>query len=235
MARTLSKLGFCSRRAAGDLARAGRIRVNGVVRRDPEFAIKGERDQIQVDGVPVTAAKPVYVMLNKPRGLVTSASDEQGRSTVFECFAGSFAEVHLAPVGRLDKASEGLLLFTNDTGWAESITSPLTHVEKVYHVQVDRVLDADQLQRLRQPVENGGERLVARAVNLLRHGPKNSWVEFTLDEGRNRHLRRLCEAHGLEVLRLVRVKVGSLGLGELTKGAWRHLTTEEVGSLVPGG
>jgi 23S rRNA pseudouridine2605 synthase len=227
----LSKLGYCSRRVATDLARAGRVKVNGVVRRDPEFAIQAARDRIQVDDEVITAAERLYVMLNKPRGLVTTTTDEQGRATVFDCFGSDFRDAHLSPVGRLDKASEGLLLFTNDTRWADGITSPQTHVKKVYHVQVNRVLDSVCLSALLQPVLDAGELLVAREVKLLRQGGKNSWLEFTLDEGRNRHLRRLCKAHGLEVLRLVRVQIGGLKLGELQKGAWRHLTKEDLAIL----
>jgi pseudouridine synthase len=128
-------------------------------------------------------------MLNKPRGLVTTTSDEKGRDTVFSCFEGH-ALPHLSPVGRLDKASEGLLLFTNDNAWANAITDPATHVPKTYHVQVSALADDSLLAKLRRSVEDEGERLKLQTVSLLRQGEKNSWLEITLDEGRNRHIRR---------------------------------------------
>ncbi len=172
-------------------------------------------------------------MLNKPRGLVTTTADEQGRATVYECLRDPSLP-RVFPVGRLDQASEGLLLFTNDTQWAERITAPETHVDKTYHVQVDGLADDALLGRLRQGVTTAeGDFLAVKRAALLRQGSRNSWLELVLDEGKNRHLRRLLAALGLEVLRLMRVAIGPLELGNLVKGAWRNLTPEEVGRLAP--
>jgi len=235
LARALSKLGHCSRSQGFALIRAGQVTLNGRVCRDPEQPVHLDRDIVQVnDGAALTAAKPVYIMLNKPRGLVTTASDEEGRATVYDCFQDAGLP-HLSPVGRLDKASEGLLLFTNDNAWAHGITDPETHLEKTYHVQVGAVVDEALLTHLRAGAEHEGQRLRLRRVTLLRSGAKNSWLDITLDEGRNRHIRRVMEAHDLEVLRLVRVSIGRLPLGDLAKGQWRHLQPEEIRALKSGG
>ncbi len=232
LARVLSKLGYCSRSAGAALAREGRVRVDGLVRRDPEFPVTPGRQVITVDGRPVTAAAAVYLMLNKPRGLVTTTSDEKGRATVFSCLTDA-PRGHLSPVGRLDQASEGLLLFTNDTAWADAITDPLTHLDKTYHVRIDCVPDEAWLAVLESGVMVDGERLRAKRAGLLRSGGKNAWLEIVLDEGRNRHIRRLLEALNVRVLRLVRVAIGGLELRTLAKGAWRPLTVEEVAALSP--
>jgi 23S rRNA pseudouridine2605 synthase len=249
LARALSKLGFCSRSRAWALIESGRVRVNGVIQRDPEKRVELGRDRIEVDGNNLRAEKKVYLMLNKPRGLVTTASDEKGRDTVFQCFdrvgegrhaacpeisdGGTPSLRHLFPVGRLDKASEGLLLFTNDTAWAARITEPESHVDKTYHVQVDCLADDALARRIQDGVVVEGEFLAAKRASVLRHGDKNSWLEIVLDEGKNRHIRRLLAAMGVAVLRLVRVAVGPLALGALAKGKWRHLTRTEVSSLAP--
>ena len=230
LARALSKLGYCSRSQARGLIQAGRVRVNGVPRRDPEWRVNLERDRLQVDEQAVRGEAKVYLMLNKPRGLVTTASDEQGRDTVFECLADKGLPF-VAPVGRLDKASEGLLLLTNDTAWAARITAPESHLDKTYHVQVDCLVDEDLARRIQAGAEAEGELLAARRVSVLRHGTRNSWLEIVLDEGRNRHIRRLLAALGVGVMRLVRVTIGPLPLGDLAKGQFRHLTSSEVRDL----
>jgi 23S rRNA pseudouridine2605 synthase len=237
LARALSKLGFCSRSRAAELIRMGKVSVNRVVRKNPEFPVVLGKDILVMDDESINAAKQIYLMLNKPRGLVTTASDEQGRDTVFTCFEGAKLP-HLSPVGRLDKASEGLLLFTNDNVWADHITNPATGLDKTYHVQIEGPVDETQLARLRRGIhdEETGP-FVAKAVKILRTGEKNTWLEFILDEGRNRHIRRLLEALDIEVLRLIRVKIGPLELGNLPKGKWRELSKNEVarlrGTMVP--
>jgi 23S rRNA pseudouridine2605 synthase len=233
LARALSKLGFCSRSQAYELVRAGRVSVNGSATSDPERVVHLLRDRIEVGGEKIQAEKKVYLMLNKPRGLVTSTSDEHGRETVFACFAKQLDLPRIFPVGRLDKASEGLLLFTNDTDWAARITAPETHLDKLYHVQVNCQADATLTQRLEKGVTVDGEFLAAKRATVLRRGEKNSWLEITLDEGRNRHIRRLLEALGIAVLQLVRIAIGPLVLGNLSKGEFRHLTPDEVRSLTP--
>lgn len=234
LARALSKLGFCSRSQAAVMIQSGKVSLNGRVCRDPEKPVLLEQDKIVVEGQSVKAPEHRYLMLNKPRGLVTTASDEQGRDTVFSCFEGDSLP-HLGPVGRLDKASEGLLLFTNDTVWANQITDPATHLPKTYHVQVSGLVDDSLLARLKAGVLDQGERLELRAIQILRQGEKNTWLEITLDEGKNRHIRRVMEVHGLEVLRLFRVSIGSLELGNLAKGSWRDLTQTEIQALGSSG
>lgn len=230
LARVLSKRGVCSRSQAEQWIRAGRVAVEGRVVRNPKHPVTQGQGGITVDGRPIGEAAPVYVMFNKPRGLVVSAADERGRATVYDALAGAGLP-WLGPVGRLDKASEGLLLLSNDTAWAAGITDPAMHCEKTYHVQVDCVPDAASLAALGEGVSDQGERLAARKVALLRAGEKNAWLEIVLDEGRNRHIRRLLAAHGIGVLRLVRVAIGGLLLGDLAKGQWRHLAADEVRAL----
>lgn len=231
----LSKRGVCSRSQAAEWVRAGRVSVGGRVVRDPESPTVLDRDDIVVDGNMLGAQSPIYLMLNKPRGLVTTVSDERGRDTVYRCFDG--ASLHgaplpwLAPVGRLDKASEGLLLFTNDPQWAARLTDPDTGPRKTYHVQIDRIPNADQLAALCRGREVDGEWLSAVEAALLRAGEKNAWVEIVLDEGRNRQIRRLLGAFEIETLRLVRVAIGGLALGELPKGQWRELDESGLRSL----
>jgi 23S rRNA pseudouridine2605 synthase len=225
----ISKLGLGSRTQAGQWVRAGQVRVNGRLVKDPEFPVNPGCDRIAVAGREDTPARLV-VMLNKPRGLVTTTSDEQGRETVYKCFAGA-ALPWLAPVGRLDKASEGLLLFSNDPKWAARVTHPSSGPDKTYHVQIDRLPDAALLKDLEQGMKIDGEWLAAKSARRLRSGEKNAWLEIALDEGRNRQIRRLLRAFDIAVLRLVRVRVGNLQLGDLPKGGWRVLTEHEIESL----
>ncbi|MDP9007816.1 MAG: rRNA pseudouridine synthase [Pseudomonadota bacterium] len=231
VARMISKLGFGSRTQAAKWVREGRVRVNGRFVKDPEFPINPGADRITVDGRTDTPVRLV-VMLNKPRGLVTTTSDEQGRETVYRCFEGATMP-WLAPVGRLDKASEGLLLFSNDPAWADRITQPASGPDKTYHVQIDRLPDAALLADLERGIHVDGERLAAKSARCLRSGHKNAWLEIVLDEGRNRQIRRLLSAFDIETLRLVRVCLGKLQLGELPKGKWRVLTEQEIEMLVP--
>ena len=232
LARALSKLGYCSRKQAWDLIIAGRVTVNGVVALDGEHPVVLEWDELAVDGVPAMKQDKVYLALNKPRGLVTTANDEQGRPTVFECL-GEFRVPHLSAVGRLDPASEGLLLFTNDHAWAAHLTSSERHVAKTYQVQVDRLVDEELAKKIQAGAVSEGEHLGARSVKVLRQSEKTCWLEIVLDEGRNRQIRRLLAAFELEVQRLIRVAIGNLQLGTLAKGAVRRLTFPEIKNLGP--
>jgi 23S rRNA pseudouridine2605 synthase len=226
LARALSKLGYCSRSEAFELVHAGRVRLNGTTRRHPEAPVRLGKDRIEVDGQPVATATKVYLILNKPRGTVTTASDEKGRQTVYAFLATDLPWV--APVGRLDKASEGLLLLTNDSEWAARVLAPATHLDKTYHVQIGRVADAALLESLARGVKTkDGDLLRARRVRILRGGERNTWLEIVLDEGRNRHIRRMLEQFEVEALRLVRVAMGPLVLGQLPKGGVRSLTARE--------
>lgn len=230
LARALSKLGYCSRSAATSLVERGEVRVNGKVVRDPTMAVRIGKDCIVIDGRVIQKVNLVYLMMNKPRGVITTANDEKGRKTVISLLPSDHP--NLSPVGRLDMASEGLLLFTNDSQWAARITSPDSHINKTYHVQIDSSLDPVLLRQLRYGVPEGGELLKAKRVWKLREGAKNCWLEMVLDEGKNRQIRRMLKACGIEVLRLVRVAIGELELGDLPKGGTRELTREEVRGIV---
>jgi 23S rRNA pseudouridine2605 synthase len=229
LARALSKLGYCSRSQAFTLIRAGRVVLNGVPRHDPETPVNVERDRIEVDHQPLVQQDKMYLMLNKPRGLVTTASDEKGRDTIYSCLRGNLP--WLAPVGRLDKASEGLLLLTNDSEWAARITDPETHLDKTYQVQVDGVAHDALIAVLLKGIMSDGELLRTKCARILRRGQRNTWLEIVLDEGRNRHIRRMLNEVGIDVLRLVRIAVGPLVLGQLSKGAFRPLTPAEKQAL----
>jgi 23S rRNA pseudouridine2605 synthase len=234
LARVISKMGLGSRTQAARWVTEGRVRVNGREVRDPQFPVLQGIDGIQIDGRAAASAARLAVMLNKPRGLVTTRSDERDRDTVYRCFDGAGLP-WLAPVGRLDKASEGLLLFTNDPEWAAGITDPQSGPAKTYHVQIDRQPDQELFAALERGVDVGDEILAVKSVRCLRAGTRNAWLEIVLEEGRNRQIRRLLAALGVSVLRLVRVAVGSLALGELPKGQWRPLSVQEVASLTVGG
>jgi len=227
VARVLSKAGLASRTQATAWVREGRVSVGGRIVRDPEYPVRAGVDDVRVDGRAIGAAERVYLALNKPRGLVTTAEDEKGRDTVYRCFEGAGLP-WVAPVGRLDQASEGLLLFSNDPVWAAAITDPAHGPDKTYHVQVEGVPGDAELVAMLTGLDEGGERLAAKAVRLLRSGGKTAWLEVVLDEGRNRQIRRLAKAAGFPVLRLLRVAIGTLELGELPKGGWRHLAPDEV-------
>jgi 23S rRNA pseudouridine2605 synthase len=201
------------------------VRLNGVVRKNPEVPVQLNRDTIEVDGQPVRAAEKLYWMLNKPRGAVTTAADENGRQTVYDHLRADLN--WLAPVGRLDKASEGLLLFTNDTAWAARILAPETHLEKTYHVQIATIADERLLETMRGGVRERGDFLRVTRASVLRRGQRNSWLEIVLDEGKNRQIRRMLQALGVETMRLLRVAIGPLQLGDLAKGASRELTAVE--------
>ncbi|MGA0919147.1 MAG: pseudouridine synthase [Gemmatimonadaceae bacterium] len=232
LARALSKLGVCSRSEAERLIRAGQVCVDGRVVRDPMYRITPESAALEVAGTKVGAATKIYLALNKPRGVVTTRKDPQGRSTVYDLLPRDLPFV--GPVGRLDQASEGLLLLTNDTAWGAALTDPASQVEKTYHVQVTGMHDPARLARLQAGVidPETGERLTAKSITLLREGSRSShWLTIVLDEGKNRQIRRLLAAEGLETKRLIRIAIGPLPLGELPKGGWRPLTHAEVRAL----
>jgi len=230
LARAISKLGYCSRSRAAELIAAGRVKWNGAVRRDPETPVHLGKDRIEIDGQPVASSSKIYLAMNKPRGVVTTASDEKGRETVYSFLPQNLP--WLAPAGRLDKASEGLLLLTNDSEWAARVTAPETHLHKTYHVQINAMADEALLQQLRNGIRaSDDDFLCVNNVRVLRSGERNSWIEIVLDEGKNRHIRRMLDALKIEALRLVRVAIGPLALGDLPKGATRALKPEEKQAL----
>jgi 23S rRNA pseudouridine2605 synthase len=230
LARALSKLGYCSRSQAAKLIQEGRVRLNGTTPRNPETPVRLGRDRMEVDKGTVQPEAKVYLILNKPRGVVTTASDEKGRETVYACLPPDLPWV--APVGRLDKASEGLLLLTNDSEWAARISAPETHLEKTYHVQVQGVFGENLLEAIRKGVRTKeGEVLGVGKIEILRRGMQNTWLTIVLEEGKNRQIRRVMESVGTGVLRLVRISIGPLALGELAKGFCRTLSGREKQAL----
>ena len=230
LARALSKLGYCSRSNATALIRHGRVTLNGKVRRDPETPTHPTQDRILVNGRPLKAEPKIYLLLNKPRGVITTTADEKGRETVYK-FLRQHQTGWLAPVGRLDRASEGLLLFTNDSEWAARLLSPETHLEKTYHVRVDAPAGHALLSTITGGIETRSGLLKAKRAQVIRGGDRRTWLEIVLDEGKNRHIRRMFEQLGIEVLRLLRVAIGPLSLGELPKGSVRPLTDAEKKAL----
>jgi 23S rRNA pseudouridine2605 synthase len=204
--------------------------LNGAVRRNPETPVHIGKDRIELDGQRIAAPQRVYLLLNKPRGVVTTASDEKGRDTVYALLGPDVPWV--APVGRLDKASEGLLLLTNDSEWAARVTAPETHLDKTYHVQIGGIADGALLETMKSGVRTKDEDLLkTKDAVVLRKGERNCWLEIVLDEGKNRQIRRMLESLGIETLRLVRVAIGPLMLGGLEKGAVRPLTSTEKAAL----
>jgi 23S rRNA pseudouridine2605 synthase len=200
------------------------------MRRDPEAPVNLKSDHIAVDGKRVAVGQKLYLVLNKPRGLITTTVDEKGRNTVYSRLPRDLPWI--APVGRLDKASEGLLLFTNDSEWAARILAPETHLHKTYHVRVGATVDEAVLARLMEGIHTAeGDFLAVKDARVVRGGDRRTWVEIVLDEGKNRHIRRMFEHLGLEVLRLVRIAIGPLTLGDLPKGASRPLTKTEKRAL----
>jgi len=230
LARALSKLGYCSRSQAQQLIGSGQVRVNGAVKRNPETPVSLGSDRIEVNGASIRSAEKIYLMLNKPRGLVTTASDEKGRPTIYATLGDNLPWV--APVGRLDKASEGLLLLTNDSEWAAQVLAPESHLPKIYHVQVSGIRNAALADALMKGVHvSNGDFLRVKDARILRQGNRNAWLAITLYEGKNRHIRRMLEQLAVDVLRLVRVAIGPLTLGDLAKGVSRRLTAAEKSNL----
>lgn len=227
--RLLSKAGVGSRAQARAWIVAGRVRVNGVVIVDPEAWFDGARDAIALDGKRVVLAKSRYLALHKPTGHVTTRSDPDGRPTVYELVADAGAWV--VPVGRLDLDTSGLLLLTNDTAFADLVTSPASHVEKTYVVDARPRLDDEALERLRRGVElHDGPTRPARVANVAHRGPTTRF-ELSITEGRNRQVRRMVKMVGSKVERLARVAIGPVELGDLARGRWRELDAREVQAL----
>ena len=247
VARVISKRGFCSRSVAENLVREGRVSLRGKIVRDPDTPAY-ENDEIAVDGKPVEAAQKFYFAMNKPRGIVTTASDEKGRKTVMDIFREQYSKMfpgktmpHISPVGRLDAASEGLLLFTNDTKWADDVlqtrdsgpeagkTKREKHL-KVYRVQVAGKPTAAELEQMEKGFNvaprifgESEEFMHAERAVLHNEGEKNCWLEITLSEGKNREIRRMLAHLGYEVMRLVRIQFDKYTLGDLRPGEIRLL------------
>jgi 23S rRNA pseudouridine2605 synthase len=227
VARILNKRGYCSRSKAESLVLDGRVSLEGKIVLDPETPA-GMNSNIAVDGNAVLLNAPVYFVMNKPRGIVTSASDERGRKTVMDLLKGKISG-HVFPVGRLDKASEGLLLFTNDTAFSDRILSPESHMEKEYHVRVSRMPSEEEFQRMQSGLlvpprvfGNAPENMRMKSAKPL---PKETshWIDVILGEGKNREIRRILECFEIETLRLVRVRIGPWKLENLRPGEIRQI------------
>ena len=224
-----SKAGLGSRTEARSWIGAGKIRVNGKVVTDPDRWVDLTHDRITMDGRPLRAAAPRYILLYKPTGYVTTYRDPEKRPTVFDLTreAGTW----LAPVGRLDLETSGLLLLSNDTAFAEHVTNPDSHVPKTYQVKAAGVLTEEQVAQLRSGVTLSDGPTRPAEVTRLRESARHTFLEITLTEGRNRQVRRMLEAVDSKVLKLVRTAIGSLRIGKLPIGKWRDLTAEEIASL----
>ena len=226
----LARAGVASRRQSEALIEAGRVRVNGEVVRELGTRVQPGRDHVQVDGEGVRIEPPVTILLHKPSGYITSRSDPRGRPTVTSLLAQARLP-RLFPVGRLDWDTEGLLLLTNDGALAHTLTHPRYAVRKVYQAKLKGHPAPDALLRLMRGVVCDGEPLRALAVEVLHPTRQNTWVAITLDQGRYRQIRRMCQAMGHPVLKLIRVALGPLRLGSLPRGQWRQLTQEEMRRL----
>lgn len=218
-----------SRTEARSWIGAGRVRVNGQVVRNPDHWIDLGRDRITFDGKPLAAAAKLYILLYKPKGYVTTRRDPEGRPTVYDLIAD--AGGWLSPVGRLDLDSSGLLIFTNDTEFADRIMTPEFKVPKTYQVKASTLLADEQLERLRRGVELSDGLTRPAKVERLRDSGKYTHLAITITEGRNRQVRRMLEAVDSKVLKLVRTAIGAVTIGDLQVGKWRKLTAEEVARL----
>ena len=227
--RVLSKAGLGSRVDARRWIHAGRVKVNGTLVRDPDHWIDMQRDRVRVDGRPLAARARVYLLLYKPAGFITSYKDPQGRPTVYDLIGD--IDTFLSPVGRLDLDTSGLLLMTNDNQFAERVTNPESHVPKTYLVKASTLLTDAQLQELAAGIDLADGPTRPAQVRRVRDSAKYTHFEITLTEGRNRQVRRMVEALGAKVLKLVRVRIGRIVIGTLPIGKWRHLTPAEITAL----
>ncbi|MEQ1911926.1 MAG: pseudouridine synthase [Vicinamibacterales bacterium] len=227
--RVLSKAGLGSRTEARRWIHAGRVTVNGVATQNPDQWVDMERDEVRFDAEPLEARERMYVLLYKPKGYLTTYKDPEGRPTVYELLAD--IDTFLSQVGRLDFDTSGLLLMTNDNQFAERVTNPSSHVPKTYLVKASTVLSDAQLQTLRDGIALDDGPTRPAAVTRLRDSAKYTHFEITLTEGRNRQVRRMVEALGSYVLKLVRVKIGPISIGALQIGKWRPLTETEIAAL----
>jgi 23S rRNA pseudouridine2605 synthase len=232
LGRAVSKLGLASRSEARELIAAGRVTVNGRVVRDTLACVDVERSRIAVDGVTGELVQRLVIALHKPRGVVTTRIDPQGRPTVHTLI--SDIPERVVPVGRLDLATSGLILLTNDTQFGDWLTSPQSGVPKVYLVTVRGHVEDQGVQQLKAGVEDRGKSLAPASVQLRKASTRESHLVVTLTEGKNREIRRLCAAAGYEVTRLRRVQIGGLELGRLAPGKWRRVNEAELVHAFPG-
>lgn len=227
--RVISKAGLGSRTEARRWIAAGRVQVNGKTIQTPDYWVDFARDQVTLDGKPIRDREKIYLLLYKPKGYLTTYKDPEGRSTVYDLMSGLGAWVF--PVGRLDRDTSGLLILTNDTQFAEHLTNPEYKVPKTYQVKASALLADEQLENLRRGVTLADGPTRPALVKRLRDGAKYSVIEITISEGRNRQVRRMIEAVGSKVLKLVRTAIGPVRIGELPIGKHRPLTAREIREL----
>ncbi|HET7433542.1 MAG TPA: pseudouridine synthase [Thermoanaerobaculia bacterium] len=228
--RVLSKAGIGSRTEARQWIAGGRVKVNGRVITNPDQWVDLERDAIAFDGKPLRESEKTYLLLYKPKGYLTTYRDPQGRKTIYDLLPDR--DRYLFPVGRLDLDTSGLLILTNDTAFAERLTNPEYHIPKTYLVKASRNLTDDDLDRLRNGLELKDGPTRPAIVNRLRDSGGRTSFEITITEGRNRQVRRMVEALEAKVLKLVRIAIGEVRIGDLAIGATRELTPQEVGKLL---
>lgn len=229
LGRALSKLGIMSRSQTTRLIEEGRIAVNGRLIKDPLFLLVPEKARITIDGKPAARAVACTVMLYKPRGVITTRSDEKGRKTVYDLLPPHLQ--HLHPVGRLDMASDGLLLMTTDTQLSNSLTDPDNEIPRIYAVTVTGRTTEEQLKHLSEGIEDKGELLKASTITLRKTSNKESHLIIGLTEGKNREIRRMFEALGSEVTTLKRIAFGKLKLGTLKPGEFQEINPKDFGWL----
>jgi 23S rRNA pseudouridine2605 synthase len=227
--RALSKLGILSRSQTKQYIQEGRIAVNGRVIKDPAFLVVPETARITIDGKYIAKAAECTIMLNKPRGIVTTKSDEKARQTVYDLLPNHLK--HLHPVGRLDMATTGVLLMTTDTQLSNFLTDPKNEIPRVYAVSVVGLIRDDDLKRILEGIQDKGQLLKASKVILRKVSHKESHLIVELTEGKNREIRRIFEALGSEVTALRRIAFGNLKLGELASGQFREVKTDEIGVI----
>lgn len=227
--RILSKRGLCSRSEAEKWIRSGIVKAGGRICTDPERFFDREI-KIEIEGQEAQNASKHYVLINKPRGLVVTRSDEKGRATIYDCLK-DWQGPPLQAVGRLDQASEGLLLMSNDHQWSNALMDPSSHLPKIYHVQISPIPSIEHLQILELGIQLEGKKTRPARFEMIRSGKVNAWVEVEISEGRNRQIRKMLDSLGYETLRLIRIQIGSLPLGELAKGKWRELSDQEIQAL----
>lgn len=227
----IAKTGFCSRRAADELIAQGRVKLNGKVVKEFGTPVSS-RDKLSIDNKPIAVKKFTYVAMYKPFGIVTTCQDEQDRQTILDLLPANLS--HLRPVGRLDLASEGLIVLTNDGELTQKLTHPSMHTDKCYVVTVNGLMQSQDFKLMASGIELDDGRTKKAKVRQLSKKQGNSpttTFELVISEGRNRQIRRMCEKLGYSVIRLVRTGIGALQLGKMTPGTWRYLTVEEINAF----
>lgn len=230
--RVISKAGLGSRTEARRWIATGRVGVNGKRIQTPDYWVDFARDNVTMDGKPIRSRGKIYLLLYKPKGYLTTYKDPEGRPTVYDLISG--VDTWVSPVGRLDLETSGLLILTNDTQFVERLTNPDYKVAKTYQLKASTLLTDDQLEKLRRGVTLNDGPTRPAVVRRLRDSAKYSVIEMTISEGRNRQVRRMLKAVGSKVLKLVRIAIGDVRIGDLPIGSYRELKEQEIRRLMSG-